>query len=458
MRFVNRTSELARLAEWRADPSSRLAVVWGRRRVGKTALINEFAPEGATIYHTGAARGAAAELALLSRAADPLVRGTSSRDLLTRPFADWDDAFDTLASAAERFPTLLVLDEFPELADSSPGLPNVMRAFLDRVQERSTLKILLAGSAVRYMSELGEERNPLYGRVGLSLQVHPFAPHEAAMMLPDLSPSDRAVVHGLVGGTPLYLSWWDQDADLAANLARLACRPAARLLTEGDLVLATEVESGDFPAAVLQAIAGGRTRYNEIEAVVGADPTRTLQRLISLRLVERVLPVTESGRTRRRVYRISDNFLRFYLNVLSPYRTHIERGLGETILPAMIESLDDNLGLPWEESIRAHLYRVAPSGVLGEQVVAIGPWWNQDSTVELDAVVLSGRRRIPVAVAEAKWARSVDGRRLSRQLASRAERVPDMVDEPRLVLAARESVTDAPHDALVLTAADVFDN
>lgn len=173
------------------------------------------------------------ELAVLSRAAVP-VAGAGLRDRDARPFQDWDDVLESLATIARDEPLLAVLDEFPELVRVSPELP----------------------------------------------------------------------------GAPL--------------------------LSEGLLILATETEAGDLPGTVLRAIATGRTKYNEIKDAVRAEPHRTLERLQELRLVERVLPVGESPeRSRRRLYRVADNFLAFWLGVVDRYRAEIERGLGATILPVL---------------------------------------------------------------------------------------------------------------------------
>ncbi len=295
-------------------------------------------------------------------------------------------------------------------------------------------------------------------------------------MLPGLTPADRALVYGLVGGMPLYLSWWDQDSGVADNLLRLACRPGAPLLTEGQLVLATEVEHGEFPAAVLHAIAAGRTQYNEIKDYIRAEPARTLDRLVELRLAERMTPVTDTARSRRRVYRIADNFLAFYLGVLSRFRAEIERGLGKALLPVLIDSLDDHLGAPWEEAFREHLRRLAVGGTLGPDVVAVGSYWSAGGQDEIDAVVLAGRDRHPVLAGEAKWARTADGRRLAGVLRQKAHALraaappaipagsdgsegTDGTDDPgsvRLSLCAREEVRDAPPGTLVVTAADIF--
>ncbi len=313
------------------------------------------------------------ELRILSRAA---VGAVPDRGLSLNPFRDWDDALETLARASRPEPLLRVLDEFPELAAVAPGLPGVIRAAWDRLAARSNLRLLLCGSAVRTMQAVREERAPLYGRIDLSLLVHPFRPHEAAAMLPRLRPVDRAVVWGIVGGMPLYLRWWDQGASVRRNLERLACEPGAPLLTEGQLVLSTEGEAGDLARQVLHAIATGRTKHHEIEDAVGADPARTLERLTELRLVERLVPVTEDPRrTRRRVYRIADNFVAFWLGILGPHVAEIERGLGAGILPVLPGDLDRHMGPRFEEAFRSHLRRLAEAGELGPEVVAIGPFW-----------------------------------------------------------------------------------
>lgn len=453
--FVNRVNELAELRRWWDLDRPRPAMLWGRRRVGKTALLAEFAKDLPAVFHTGTGQAVPGELADLSRKVserDP----RALRDLAERPYRDWQEALEDLAALAEDQPMLVVLDEFPELVRSSPELPNVIRAFLDRTHGHTRLRLLLCGSAVQYMESALEYRAPLYGRFDLTLQLHPFTPSESALMLPEVSPATRAVVHGLLGGVPLYLSWWDQDESVTENLRRLLCRPGAALLSEGQLILATEAEPGELPAAVLHAIAAGKTKHNEIKDWVGAEPTRTLDRLVRMRMVERLQPVTETATSRRRIYRITDNLLAFYLSVVNRHVPEIERGLGESILPTIMRSLDDHLGDPWEAAFRDHLRRMAVRGDLASDVVAVGPYWTADGGNEIDALVLAGRAREPVLAGEAKWAKEVSAPRIAARLQRKLESLPGDQAEVQLAVCAREQVHDAPDGTRSITAADIY--
>ncbi|WP_084957358.1 ATP-binding protein [Thermoactinospora rubra] len=452
--FVNRRRELEALEQWWAQPYPRLGLIWGRRRVGKTALIRKFAENRRAIFHIGAGSTPAAELLQLSKQAAEVLP-TGLRSLVDNPYRDWIDAFEHLAAQAEREPLLLVLDEFPETVATSPDLPGVLRALLDRLHGRTKLRILLSGSSVRAMWEMQEYRAPLYGRFDLVIQLHPFRPHEAAEMLPALSPEDRAVVYGIVGGVPLYLSMWNQERSIRDNLMALMVGPMAPLYNEGKLILATEPGSSHQAAAVLDAIAMGKTRFHEIADMVATDPSRTLERLIELRLVERLIPVTEDEkRSKRKIYRIADNFLSFYLGPLLRDRSKIELGLGETILPVLLEGLDDHMGGPYEEAFRDHLRRRAAE--LDPQVVAVGPWWRSDGQDQIDALVLRGRAREPVLVGEAKWARTVSATRILPRLLRKAANLVAEPETLRYAICARSEVTDAPPGLLTVTAADIF--
>jgi len=457
MCFVNRVRELDALNHWWRMPSPRPAIVWGRRRTGKTMLIQQFARTRRTVFHIGARRPLGGELAELSHQVAAALPDTL-RNVAESPYTTWDDALSHLAELAHDEPLLLVLDEFPEIVFSTPELPAIIRAFLDRTRGRTELRLLICGSAVRSMWRMQEHREPLYGRFDLRLAVHPFRPHESAGMLTELSPADRALVYGIVDGIPLYLSWWDQQASVSANLGRLVCTPTAPLLVEGELILSTEGTENANAEVALRAIANGKTKFSEIHDALGTDPTRTLTRLTELRLIERLKPVTEPDdrRSRRTIYRIIDNFLKFHLSVTARYRTEIERGLGATIVESMVAGLDDHMGPVYEEAFRDHLRRMAVAGDLPPDIVAIGPWWHGGGQDEIDAVALRGRSRTPLLVGEAKWTRSVNGARLERGLARKAALLTDAPDDLIHAVCARDRVEGARDETLTCTAADIF--
>jgi AAA+ ATPase superfamily predicted ATPase len=432
--------------------------------VGKSHLLAHWATGKRAVYHVARNRALDQELAALSTAAAPAVALTD-RDLVSRPFRDWDEAFEVFQRTAADAPLVVIIDEFPELVQSDPRIESALRSIWEGMGDHP-VRLILCGSAVRTMEALQEERAPLYGRATLRLQVRPFLPNEAALMLPGLAPAERAKAWGVCGGIPFYLDLWDQSSSFRENLARLVASEHGLLLNEGQLILATEDFAGGrrerIPEQVLRAIAAGRTRFGEIKDALGIDPTRALAALADLGLVQRVLPVGRNADPRRAYYRVADNFLAFWLAVAEPRRAGIIQGLGDSVVSVMERQFDNFMGDRWEDAVRAHLVRTVADDPRVAPVTEVGRFWHQygSDAAEIDVAMLSEPGGRLSLAAEAKWARQEEGGRILHTLTRKAH-ASNLVGpddpEPVYVIAAREAVTgDLPADVLRVTAADVF--
>jgi AAA+ ATPase superfamily predicted ATPase len=381
----------------------------------------------------------------------------SGTDLLAHDdFPDWEAALRYFGERAKRERVVLVLDEFPYLADAEPALPSLIQRFWDQEGRASKLRLVLCGSAQAVMEELQTERAPLFGRVDARLQLSPFDYREAALFLPRLSPADQAVAYGVLGGMPTYLTRWDDSVGTLANLRRLFADPTSSLIEEGEFVLSSELPEGSGYFRILRAIAAGHRTYGAIKTFADIEIERQLDRLLRIGLLERVVPVTEDPtRSKRAVYRIADNFLAFWFRFVYRHRADIARGLGREVVDRVIvPSLSDYMGEPWEEMCREFLRRQAARGRLPVHVTSLGRWWNRDNSVEIDAVGVEGHR---VALAgSVKWAATVRRTELNR-LRKAVEALPDRADELKFVLFARDQVREVqPEEASIFTAEDLY--
>jgi hypothetical protein len=453
--FKDREDELEALhrAWTRAGPT--LVLVWGRRRTGKTRLLGKFAEGKRAIFYGATQQASPTELRALGQAARDALHPTG-RDLLALgDFPDWTTAFDYFAEQAIGERLAVVLDEFPYLVESEPGLPSIIQKFWDHRGVKSQLVLVLCGSAQAVMEELQVERAALFGRVDLQLQLHPFPYSDAALFLPRLAPSERALAYGVLGGMPVYLQRWDDEAGYRSNLHRLFADPTSPLVEEGEFVLSSELPEGSGYFRILHAIASGDRTYGAIRDFAGIDIQRQLDRLLALGLVERVVPVTEDpSRTKRAIYRVGDNFLNFWFRFIYRHRSDISRGLGREIVDrVIIPEVSNYMGEPWEEMCREYVRRRAARGELPVEVSAVGRWWNRDNSVEIDVVAMQGRA--VVMAGSAKWSRSAGNQEL-RALRRAAEALPNRADDVRFAIFARQEVRGVQDEALGFTAEDLY--
>lgn len=373
--FIGRTRELEVLEELAGSGRPELFVLYGRRRVGKTELLQRFCEGRRAVYFLAAQVRERDNLrafrdALREALDDPLLEGIE--------FPDWPTALGYAADRAGEERLVLVLDEFPYLCESSKGLPSQLQKFWDTKGKRSSLMLVLCGSQVSFMEkEVLAERSPLFGRRTGQRRLEPVEPESALAFLPSWSVTEAATAYGILGGMPAYLQRFRDDRDLDTNLLREVLRPEGYLFDEVDFLLRSELTSPATYGSILGAVARHPGRLGDIAGDVGIDSTtanKYLSVLREMRLVEREIPVTDPNplRSRRGVYRIADRFVAFHFRHVQPNLSLIHAGRGERVLE---ESVRPDLPRLLDEArvdfILAHLRRQAAE-VLGTEVTEVG--------------------------------------------------------------------------------------
>lgn len=375
--FVGRRAELARLEELYARNEFELVIVYGRRRIGKTTLIREFAKGKRTLFYTALEQADSANLRDFSAQIAEffgLPAGAVS-------FDSWQAAFAFLGqkAAEERF--LLVLDEFPYAAVRNESLPSVLQIAIDQQLQQTNLFMILCGSNQGFMeSEVLGRKSPLFGRRTAQMKIGQLSYLEAWEMMPSLAPQDAFRFYGCFGGVPYYLGLLRPEDGLRSNLESLYFSPSGFLFDEPMSLLRQETREPAIYASVLRAVAGGANRPNEMSDRVGLPQTtvsRYLRILVDMGIVEKIVPFGENRDTSKRgIYRLSDACYEFWFQFVMPQVSDIEAGLGSAIVRALPDKrLNDFLGHRFEFLCQEWLTARAREGLLPIPATSVGSWW-----------------------------------------------------------------------------------
>ncbi len=408
--FRNRTHELALLERRWAHGEAQIFVLWGRRRVGKSLLLLEFARGKRHLYFEATSGTRADQLADFS---ERLAEATQ-RTALSVP--DWRAALDAVADWAQDGPVLLVLDEFQFLAHESPDIGSILNVWWRERGEQLPIFIVLSGSEVGFFErEVVGYSATTYGRRAGQLRLRPFSPRDVGLFLPRWSAEDRIGAYAVFGHMPYYLAQIRPERTLAENILDLVLLPDGLLHEEARLLLDQELSNASGFFSVLRAIAAGQTRVAQIAERTGiaGGSSRVSQMLDTLQrlwLVDKQLPVTVANpeRSRQSRYRIADPYLRFWFRFVLPSRDRLidpagaQRHLERRVLP----QLDEFISKPAFEE-------VCQQWLLGAvDAAAVGWWWGRvrelrtgalrDVDRELDAVAIDDGGAV-VAVGSCKW-------------------------------------------------------
>lgn len=411
-RFFDRADELRRLSARWDSGKAELLVVTGRRRVGKSRLLEHFFQDKASLYIVGTLGQARVQLADASR---ELYRATNDPLLEHQDFASWDALLAFIGEYARSRRVGVVFDEFAYYCDASPELPSLLQRWWDRSGQRTQVMLVLAGSHVAFMEQLVLGGQALYGRRTGELRLWPFDYANAAHFFADYGTQDRIRAYGVFGGMPAYLAACSLQRSLAENIRGVILDDDAYLRREPQYLLAQErsVERPTAYLSVLRAIAEGHTQPSDIAMAAGfqsaASISPHLERLRSFRLVERIVPVTAEAGGRVSKYLLTDLFLAFWFRYVQPTEAALEQGAADWVLQQRIlpdlDAFVSRAHGPWERACHEFLWRAFRRGLLGDAGFdRLGWWWEgrgAAESAEIDAVGMSGRR-ITLA-ASCKW-------------------------------------------------------
>jgi hypothetical protein len=400
--FVDRDTELAFLEQAWNSARSEFIVLYGRRRVGKTALLRTFCADRP---HTFWVASLSSE-AILRQSFTDAIWQTSHPDDISAGFVydSWERAFQALAELGANQRHVVVVDEFSYLAGSDPSVPSVLQKVWDERLQHTNLMLVLCGSHIGMMErQVLAYQAPLYGRRTGQMQLRPLPLYASAGLLPDRDPIDQIETYAVLGGIPTYWAQFDPQASLLENIEQRILSPAGYLYQEPLFLLREELQEPRNYFAILQAIAQGRTRLNEVVQVTGMErgpASRYLTILQDLRLVERRVPVTETqpDKSRKGSYRLRDPFLAFWFRFVAPYFSVLESGHTAPVARRVEAELSTFLGAPFEDICREWMTDQAAQGNLPFLPERIGAWW--DGREEIDVVALAADDAL---FGECKW-------------------------------------------------------
>jgi AAA+ ATPase superfamily predicted ATPase len=453
--LIGRDRELADLDRaWQRVRSGvpQLAVVWGRRRVGKTFLLTHFAEGKRAVYFTATRQDSAERqlFRLAERMREQL--GGAVDDLLAAPFRDWEAALRFLVRLAETDPLLVVIDEAPRLLSSQHDFADLVSAVWENRVRGQRLMLVLTGSAVSVMEQMIGAQGGLHRRAALECRLDPFSAPEARAFLPSMPAADFITAYCVSGGYPLHLDQWDESSSVEDNIRRLAYGPAGILVRDAVDILGEDLDWRGGYERVLAAIGYGARRRSRIAGRAQQRIDYTLERLRRSGYVRRIVPLGHA--TADPLYEIADSYLAFWFGVLRDDVDLIEGGQGDAVRRRTEQRLQQHIGRVFEDTCREHATRLVHGGQLPQDMI-IGRWWREE-TAEVDVLGMIGGRT--TLVGECRWQAARLTSRDLTELHRKVAYVPDPGDDLRLVFWTRNGAAEPGFPVKVFSAHDVIES
>ena len=423
-RFIDREQEMATLQSEYDRDGSALVVLYGRRRVGKTTLISEFIKNKKALFFLASEESESQNrLAFQEKVADFL-----NSDLLKNvEVKSWDVLFRAITDTHFDSKPVIVLDEFQYLGKSNPAFPSVFQRIWEEILKDRQVMVILCGSLISMMqSQTLAYDSPLYGRrtAQIRLKQIPFAYYH--QFFPDKSRKELIEMYAVTGGVPKYIELFSQSKDIYSAIETCVLNRSGYLYDEPHFLLQQEVSEVGSYFSIIKAIAAGNTKLSAIAGVLevkSTSLTKYLKTLIDLDILEREVPVTEDSpeKSKKGLYKIKDNYLRFWFAFVYPNMSFIESGHGRIVMDKIRKSLVRNhIAFVYEDICRERMWEINAEGVWPFYFSKLGRYWDSKEEIDIAAIDPDGKNLI---LGECKYWQEPVGVSVLRELEAKAKTV-----------------------------------
>ena len=422
--FIGRQDEKNKLERLYKTDKFQCVVMYGRRRVGKTALISEFIKDKDAIFFTGQETNAKDNLESLSQSIFSISSDFAESASI---FKGYKEALEAVFNIARNKRIVLAIDEYPYLAYSYRGISSLLQTLIDKHKDTSKLFIILCGSSLSFMEDqvLGY-KSPLYGRRTAQFKILPFDFIQTKEYFANskFNREDIALLFGITGGIPLYLSLMDKDLSIEKNIKQNFLSSNGYLFEEPGNLIKQECREPAQYNAIIKAIANGASRLSEISGKVGMESglcSSYITKLTSIGIVKKEHPFREET-SRRTIYTLADDMFRFWYRFVPDNMALIQRGEANLAYERIYPQISAYMGSVFEEICIQYLWQQNLAKELPFTFADAGRWWGTEKRKKVESEIdIIAADKEEAIFAECKWTNERVGADIINTLIERSD-------------------------------------
>ena len=423
-KFIDREQEMETLVEEYNREGSSLVIMYGRRRVGKTTLISEFIKGKNALFFLASQESEVQNRNLFKEKAAEFINS----DLLhNATVSDWDTIFKAIIETKFETKPIIVIDEFQYIGKSNSAFPSIMQRIWDGLLKDKSVMLILCGSLITMMKEQTlEYSSPLYGRrtAQIKLKQIPFSYYEN--FFPNKESKELIEMYSVTGGVPKYIESLREEKDIYSAIKKYVLNPSSYLYDEPHFLLQQEVTEIGSYFSLIKTIAAGNSKLSAIATALELPQTRLtkyLKTLIDLDILEREVPITEENpdKSKKGLYRIKDNFIKFWFAFIYPNLSFLESGNTEIVMKKIEKGfVSGQVSFVYEDICRQKMWKMNADEVWPFTFSKIGRYWDNNTEIDIAALDPDGKNLI---LGECKYWKEPVGINIFADLEEKAKKV-----------------------------------